>query len=103
MSTTDTAQYIVMRVNNAVLDCPHFGGIFHKMCLDYKWKIQENNHQKRYIIYTVPKNIDYDPLTKYNEVVDNSHFPRSMIVDITLKQSRKELEEYIETIKKGSN
>ncbi len=91
----DTLQYVVMRVNNAVLDCPHFGGLFFKFCNENNWKTIENNHQKRYVIYGLPKNVGYNPVEKYTKYLEDIHFPKTMVKEIVNIPTKKEVDEYI--------
>lgn len=97
---SDTLQYIVMRVNNPILDCPHFGGLFFKFCYENKWQTIENNHQKRYIIFGLPKNVEYNPLEKYNQFLDEIHYPKSVIETIVQKNSKEEVDEFLKSTNK---
>lgn len=92
---SDTLQYVVMRVNNAILDCPHFGGLFFKFCNENNWKTIENNHQKRYVIYGLPKNVEYNPVEKYTKYLEDIHFPKTMVQEIVNIQTKKEVDGYL--------
>ena len=94
-TNNDTLQYVVMKVNNPILDCPHFGGLFFKFCYENGWKIVENNHSKKYIILGMKKNVGYNPKEKWMEYIDQIHFPKENIVSIEGKQTKKEVEEAV--------
>ncbi|GIV26684.1 MAG: hypothetical protein KatS3mg027_0498 [Bacteroidia bacterium] len=94
---SDTLQYVVMRVNNAILDCPHFGGIFFRFCNENNWKIVENNHQKRYIIFGLSKNVEYDALKKYNQFLEEIHYPKDVIETVVKKNTKEEVDEFIKS------
>lgn len=83
---TDTA-YLVMKVNNIILDCPHFQGLFKKMEAKNKWKEIERNYEERYLIYAYPANVDYDVISKFKEELNNMHFPMGVVVSIYTKNN----------------
>jgi hypothetical protein len=90
----DSTAYLVMKVNDAILDCPHFRGLFIKMEIRNNWKEIERNYSKKYLILSYPKNVEYDVISKFKEELTKMNFPLGVITDLYTKNT-------IEEIKKG--
>ncbi|GIV30267.1 MAG: hypothetical protein KatS3mg028_1333 [Bacteroidia bacterium] len=88
---SDTANYVLMKVNDAILDCPHFQGLFRQMYVRNNWKEVERNYQKRYLICAYPKNAEYDVISKFKEELKGMNFPMGVITDIYTKNNLEEL------------
>jgi hypothetical protein len=94
-SSNDTLQYLVMRVNNAILDCPHFGGFFARFIYENHWYEIEKNLKEKYVIYGLRKEVEYDPYEKFDKYLNTIHFPKDVIVSLERKSSLKEVNEFI--------
>lgn len=82
-SQSDTAKYVVMKVNDAILDCPHFQGLFRQMYVRNNWKEVERNYEKRYLIFVYPKNAEYDAISKFKEELNQMNFPLGVITELS--------------------
>lgn len=94
-SSNDSLQYLVMRVNNAILDCPHFGGLFFQFKNENHWYEIERNLKEKYLIYGLRKDVEYDPYEKFNEFLTEIHFPKDVIISLEKKSSLKEVNEFL--------
>lgn len=87
----DTVRYLAMHVNNAILDCPHFQGLFKQMEKRNGWEEVERNLKDKYIIYAYPSDINYDIVAKFKDELNQMHFPMGVIDDIYTKEKLQEI------------
>lgn len=87
----DTSAYLVMKVNDAILDCPHFMGIFKRVEFENHWKEIERNQQKRYLIIAYPKTAEYNMLEKFREELKKMNFPMGVVTDLYLRDNLSEI------------
>lgn len=86
-SQSDTAHYLVMKVNDAILDCPHFQGLFKQMEAKNNWKEVERNYKERFLIISYPVQSDIDIIEKFKGELNNVHFPVGVITEIYTKNN----------------
>jgi len=92
----DSTAYLVMKVNDAILDCPHFRGLFIQMEMRNNWKEIERNYSKKYLILSYPKNVEYDVITKFKEELTKMNFPLGVITDLYTKNTLEEIKKGVE-------
>lgn len=92
---SDTAHYLVMKVNDAILDCPHFMGLFKQMEKRNNWKEVERNFKSRYLVYSYPSNIDGEIIEKFKKELNDMHFPMGVVSDIYTKNNMEEVKKSV--------
>ncbi|MCX7729465.1 MAG: hypothetical protein N2203_08340 [Bacteroidia bacterium] len=92
----DTAYYLVMKVDDAILDCPHFQGLFRQMALRNNWKEIERNYKDKYVIYSFSKNVNYSIVEKFKDELKGMNFPMSVVKDIYVKENLLEMKKSID-------
>lgn len=92
----DSTSYLVMKVNDAILDCPHFRGLFIQMEMRNNWKEIERNERKKYLILSYPKNVESDVITKFKEELTKMNFPLGVITDLYTKNTLEEIKKGVE-------
>ncbi len=87
-------QYLIFKVTNSVIDCPHFGYVIPKEA-SKKLNIElvEKNHEKKRMVFSVSEKsvLPADTMTqRFRKLLDSLQFPPTMIDKIYLSKNKED-------------
>lgn len=88
----DTQQYLIFKVTNNVMDCPHFGYIIPvESSKKLGIKLVEKSTEHKRMVFEIPTSytVPLDTLnTKFLRLLDSLQFPRPMIDKVYISRSK---------------
>lgn len=92
LAAQDTQRYLIFKVNNNVMDCPHFGYIIpEESSKKLGIKLIEKNTENKRMVFEIPStySMPLDSLNKrFLRLLDSLQFPNAMIDKVYWSKSK---------------